>query len=140
MKRKQEKRTYKIGDISEAFFIGEAIKNKFIVSKPFGNAEKYDFVLDFKNKLIRVQVKTANFFDKKCIGGRYMANIFSGKFHSAKKYNKKDVDYICLYVPATADWYIIPTNKLDSLHISVYPHRNSNAKYEKFKNAWKILK
>ena len=136
--RKEEKRTYKIGDISEARFISDALSKGFIISKPFGNSDKYDFILDSGKILYKVQVKTANFYDDK--KRRYVCSAVSGRFGKSKLYSDKEVDIVAIWVPSTIYWYIIPTKNIDVKTLSVYPHYESKAKYEKFKNAWELLK
>src|SRR5439155_18039538 len=45
------------GEISEAAFVLRAHSLGFLVAKPWGDSEKYDFVLDAGSKLWRVQPK-----------------------------------------------------------------------------------
>jgi hypothetical protein len=46
------------GEISEAAFVLRAHSLGFLVAKPWGDSEKYDFVLDAGAKLWRVQLKS----------------------------------------------------------------------------------
>src|SRR5438046_5733933 len=46
------------GEISEAAFVLRAHSLGFLVAKPWGDSEKYDFVLDAGSKLWRVQPKS----------------------------------------------------------------------------------
>src|SRR5947209_1751083 len=46
------------GEISEAAFVLRAHSLGFLVAKPWGDSEKYDFVLDAGSKLWRVQLKS----------------------------------------------------------------------------------
>lgn len=48
-----------IGDISEQKFILYCLEHDIPISKPIGNNLPYDFIIDFKNKLYKIQVKTA---------------------------------------------------------------------------------
>src|SRR5438445_11724347 len=45
------------GEISEAAFVLRAHSLGFLVAKPWGDSEKYDFVLDAGSKLWRVELK-----------------------------------------------------------------------------------
>src|SRR5438094_9985138 len=47
------------GEISEAAFVLRAHSLGFLVAKPWGDSEKYDFVLDAGSKLWRVPLKTS---------------------------------------------------------------------------------
>ena len=48
-----------IGDISEQKFVLYCLTHNIPISKPIGNNLPYDFIIDFNNKLYRIQVKTA---------------------------------------------------------------------------------
>jgi len=49
-----------VGNISELSCILAFMKLGYAVSIPFGDCERYDFVVDINNKLYRIQVKTSN--------------------------------------------------------------------------------
>lgn len=48
-----------IGDISEQKFILYCLEKDIPISKPVGNNLPYDFIIDYNNKLLKIQVKTA---------------------------------------------------------------------------------
>src|ERR1700690_23863 len=52
--RKNPKRT---GELSEAAFLLKAQSMGFRVAKPWGDSERYDFILDSGGRLWRVQLK-----------------------------------------------------------------------------------
>src|SRR5436190_21756041 len=62
------------GEISEAAFVLRAHSLGFLVAKPWGDSEKYDFVLDAGSKLWRVQLKATEVVDA---GGDEKQPIFS---------------------------------------------------------------
>ena len=47
------------GDIGEAMFLYWMAVFVWIVSRPFGDKQSYDYIVDTRKKLLRVQVKTA---------------------------------------------------------------------------------
>ena len=51
--------TTQTGDISEYKFILYCLEHDVSVSKPIGNGLPYDFIIDYNNKLLKIQVKTA---------------------------------------------------------------------------------
>src|SRR2546421_5517793 len=61
------------GEISEAAFVLRAHSLGFLVAKPWGDSEKYDFVLDAGSKLWRVQL---NAIRGGVLGGRGNKPIF----------------------------------------------------------------
>jgi Holliday junction resolvase-like predicted endonuclease len=52
--------TVSIGDIGESLAIAKFTKEGLTVSKPLSNNAKYDLIVEFNNKLYKVQVKTTN--------------------------------------------------------------------------------
>ena len=50
--------TVSIGDIGESIALTYFLKNNCIVSKPVSNNARYDFIVEIKEKLYKVQVKT----------------------------------------------------------------------------------
>ena len=123
------------GELAEAKFIVEAISRKFIVSAPFGDSCEYDFIIDYNGKLNKIQVKSAwTLLRPETSGGRY--GVKMGKCKGKIKY--KSVDFCIVY--ALNVWYIIPMNLVEGTNITVYPHRDSDGKYEQYKNHWDLLK
>lgn len=50
--------TTQIGDITEQKFILHCLENNVPVSKPIGNNLPYDFIIEYNNQLLKIQVKT----------------------------------------------------------------------------------
>ena len=51
--------TTQIGDITEQKFILYCLEKEIPISKPVGNNLPYDFIIEYDNKLLKIQVKTA---------------------------------------------------------------------------------
>lgn len=107
----------------------------YTISKPLSQDTKYDFVLDVKGKMFRIQVKsTSSRNTKRGIKlFAYNALICSGR--SVKKiYSEKQIDYVAVYVVPCDTWYLIPIAEIKSKSIKLYPHREGcEMKYEKYK-------
>jgi hypothetical protein len=61
--------TKRIGELAEAAFVVKAAGLGFAVSKPWGDSERYDFILDSGNRTWRVQIKCTqlpNHFGASC--------------------------------------------------------------------------
>ena len=77
--------TVSIGDIGESVGIAEFVKAGFAVSKPLTNNARYDLIVDIKNKLYKVQVKsTQSIVDGKMLfvkvlKGEEMVNVDSAE-------------------------------------------------------------
>jgi len=54
------KNTKRCGERSEAAFLHKASELGFGVAKPWGDSERYDFILDNGRRLLRVQVKATD--------------------------------------------------------------------------------
>lgn len=48
-----------IGEKTEAIILAELIKRDYTVLIPYGNNQRYDYVLDIDGRFVRVQCKTA---------------------------------------------------------------------------------
>lgn len=104
-----------MGEISEAAVIFRSLEKGYAVSKPIGENQKYDLLLDMDNKIQRVQVKTA-----RMNGGALTATATStirqaGGKYKRIKYKISDIDLFAVYSPDLKKIYMIPaTNSYGS--------------------------
>lgn len=112
------------GEWAELRFITRALELKFRVSKPWGDSAPYDLVTDHRGRFRRVQVKCTIFHR----GNSYKCHLDS----NGLPYSPRDIDFIAAYVIPTDTWYILS-------NILLTPH-SPRAKYEKYKEAWHLLK
>lgn len=83
------------------------------VSIPFGDCERYDFIVDVNGKLLKIQCKTAITKDD---GASFIINGRSnmrknGKIHH-QTYNKKEIDYFATYFKQKC--YVVPVEEVGS--------------------------
>ncbi len=66
------------------------------MAKPWGDSERYDFVLDSGERFWRVQVKSTN------VGrsDRYAINATCGSIGKKKPYTAKQIDVLVAYIVA----------------------------------------
>lgn len=124
-----------LGELAQAEFIVKAMHNGLRVSEPFGDNQKYDFIVDNGNKLFRIQVKSTSCYIEN--GDNYK---LSTSYGSSKKelYTNKDIDFFACYIQPERIWYIIPVTSVHTPSIRLY--NNSNAsKLTPFKEAWNLL-
>lgn len=119
------------GCLSEQKIILKSLEKGFSVSKPLLPDSSYDLILDYKNKLNKVQIKSSYSFNKK--ENRYSVKCTG---FNNKKYTKKDTDFIIIDI--TDDFYITPIEKITGKCVRIY--KTSNGKYANFKNRWDLLK
>jgi hypothetical protein len=129
------------GEHSEIAFLYRSDQRRFAISKPFGDSEKYDYILDNrprpKVQLNRIQVKCTE-----CLrAGAYetRATYTVGKGRAV--YTKRDIDFIAAHVVPLDIWYIIPVEVCTPQPmLRFYPHRKARKmRLEKYREAWHLL-
>jgi hypothetical protein len=129
------------GEHSEIAFLFRSDQRRFAISKPFGDSEKYDYILDNRPKpkvqLFRIQVKCTE-----CLrAGAYetRAEYTVGKGRAV--YTKRDIDFIAAHVVPLDIWYIIPVEVCTPQPmLRFYPHRKARKmRLEKYREAWHLL-
>jgi hypothetical protein len=130
----------KLGDVVELKFQLKAMEHGFTVSKPIGDNDRYDLITDYKSKLNRIQVKSVSYKDTANRADSYRIASSFGASHK-KTYTSKDIDALVAYVIPEDVWYIIPVKQISGKQsIRIFPHKKGSGRYEKFINAWDILK
>jgi hypothetical protein len=100
--------TKTIGNISEAHAIAYFLKNGYAISIPFGDSNRYDFILDNGNSLFKIQVKTGQLYDGFVRVRAYSVSSKDGK--TTKNSYIDQVDYIVAYVSELDKLYILKPN------------------------------
>jgi hypothetical protein len=127
-----------LGEIAEAEFIAKAVSEGFVVAKPWGDSESYDFILNVRKKFHfwRVQVKSAH------VVGKDLTYSFRAHDHEQKSYTAEDIDALVAYAKPDAAWYVFPVKVVEGLKsLKLYPgSRKKRSKYEKWRERWEILR
>ena len=118
------------GQKVEAKFQFEVLNRDLVISKPFGDNSKYDFITDYKGLLKRVQVKSVGTPSK--FG--YQCQLSSTNGSKRLRYSKKDIDIFAAHIIPLDVWYFIPVEFVTASTVYLCPEGASKAKYEKFKN------
>ena len=94
-----------IGNVSEARILVALIEAGYIVSKPFGDGCKYDYVIDDGKLLQRVQCKTGRLKNGCVVFNAYsVAGNSGGKRQGYKDY----ADVFAVYCPDNQRVYMVP--------------------------------
>jgi hypothetical protein len=131
------------GEIVEVAFLSKAASMGFAVTKPYGDSEPYDFIVDSGNRLWRVQVKSGSY--KTGSAYRVGASHLSNTKPKQKAYTAKQIDILAVYIVPVDVWYIIPVLAFTpSTSLAFLPDTPSNygtygRKYEKFREAWFLM-
>ncbi len=95
----------RMGELSELDFLRKSMGMGMIVSKPWGDSYKYDFVCDTGGRLWRVQVRsTEERFGHR--GYAVHASVYVGR--KIVGLTDKDIDVLVGYIVSRDIWYVVP--------------------------------
>jgi PD-(D/E)XK endonuclease len=125
-----------LGEMAEAAFLAKVAGMGFVVACPWGDSERYDFILDVRGKMWRVQVKSSHRMGK---DGMYSIRAHG---HSAEAYTADEIDMLAAYVVPENVWYVFPVRALGGMRsLKLYPSsRRQRSRFEKYREAWGILR
>ena len=125
------------GEIGEAAFLSKAASMGFGVSKPWGDSDRYDLVVDVGGRMLRVQVKSAHRVSDHPSGGYN----FRACPHTRESYRDDEIDFLVLYIVPENIWYIFPPIAFKTMKsLRLYPHPgNKTSKFEQYREAWEAF-
>ena len=126
------KNSKEVGNLTELQCITALYELGCDVSIPFGNSQKYDVVIDYNNKLYRVQIKHANehwendelaYFSFKT---RWQGHNTSG--YTMTAYTENDIEFFATY--CQGQLFLIPVNECSGTvkNIRFKPPKNGQVK------------
>jgi len=148
------------GEISQAAFLLKASMMGFNLALPWGDSERWDFVVWGRDqqRVMRVQVKGTG---RLYLGGYEVQPVHSTRGGGKKRYTKREIDVIAAHVQPVDAWYLIPieaVGKAKSMRLypeaagcEVLPVRDLVGKFlrksgrrrkpdwERWRNAWEVL-
>ena len=122
-----------LGELAELAFFHKATSLGFGVAKPYGDSERYDFILDSGERFWRVQVKS--------VYGSSRFHARSG-YGDQAVYTAKEIDFLVVYVVRHNAWYVIPVESLPaSGALNFYPagSRRGAGRFECYREAWYLM-
>ena len=123
------------GEMAEAAFLHKASMLGFGVSKPWGDSEPYDLILDSGSGLWRVQVKSAY----RCNENGGFAICAHGS-RRKKSYSPKEIDVLVAYIVPEDLWYVLPVTLFrKTKSLTLFPKPSSPSKYNVYREAWRLL-
>jgi len=128
------------GELAEMMFQVEATKREYVVSKPFGDNQTYDFIVEKEGIVKRVQIKSTS-HGMHSRRGVYQINIVKslpGSKRTGGAYQENDFDILAIQVVPLNEWYIIPMKEiLNKTGIGI---GYTDSKYNQYKEAWNLLR
>jgi|SRR5450631_3039591 hypothetical protein len=120
------------GEWAEVCFMARALAQGLHLNKPWGEMTSYDFVVGHGRHFSRVQVKSTT---RRQSGG-YCCNVRSAR----GPYVGDAFDLMAILVVPEDVWYIIPAEKVRGQSGVMLRPQLSRAKYERYKEAWDLLR
>jgi hypothetical protein len=100
------------GILTEEFLKLWFLKKGFSVSVPIGDDDRYDFIVDFHGKLVRMQSKTANLTRRAgYLNFKTSSDRYNSQGNYRVRYSKDDIDYFCTMHPDTEQVYLVPVEE-----------------------------
>src|SRR5690348_7700199 len=100
------------GQLAEIAFVRKATTQGFAVAKPWGEGERYDFIVRVQNVCWRVQVKSV--LAKSPSRSHYRLNLLSGASQTSKmSYSSTEIDFLVAYIFQTDTWYVFPVRVIE---------------------------
>lgn len=116
------------GNITEFETMLAFMKNGYNILIPYGDCERYDFVVDVKGKFVRIQCKTSKSDDN---GASFQ---FSGRSCNRKdgkiihhQYTNEEIDYFITIF--NGQCYLVPVNECGAdKRLRILPAKNGQVK------------
>jgi len=127
----------RLGELSELMFQLRAGQQGWIVSRPCTEKELYDYIIDTRRHLLRVQVKSSVV---PCSKGRYHINLGRGS-GSKIPYTKQDIDFFAIHLVPEDTWYILPVEAAAGrvgLTVPKLGH-HTGTQCEQYLEAWALM-
>jgi hypothetical protein len=128
------------GEISQAAFLLRARTLGFKVALPWGDSERFDFVvwMEEGGPMYRVQVKGTSRLHRR---GYEVQPVRSTRGGQKKRYTAKEIDVVAAYVQPVDVWYLLPIKAVGrAKSLRFYPDiKSRNPMWEKYREAWEVL-
>jgi len=105
--KKLRRNPKRLGEISQAAFLLKARMLGFSVAVPWGDSERYDFVVWAKEggKILRVQVKATGRLYRR---GYEVQPVHATRGQGKQRYTARDIDVLAAHVQPLDVWYLLP--------------------------------
>jgi hypothetical protein len=140
---KRERNPKRLGELSQAAFLVKAQAMGFGLALPWGDSEKYDFVVWARpgGRLLRVQVKATGRLNG---GGYDVQPVYSTRGEGKKVYTERDIDVLAAHVVREERedvWYLLPVRAFAGVKsLRLFPDLKSrNPRWEGYWEEWKWL-
>jgi len=126
------------GELSEAAFLLKATEQGFLVAKPWGDSDRYDFIVDSGTRLWRVQLKSTAVLQQR----GYQVNLMHKMCRKRMVgYNAEEIDMLVVHIPPVDVWYVLPVELVaPSTNLRLYPNIMVRLRrWERYREAWGLF-
>jgi len=129
--------TKKRGEISELAFVHKAATLGFNVSKPYGDSDRYDFIVHSGEHFWRVQVKSTS----STWSAQYVVGAQRHSLRRAIPYTASEIDFLVAHVVPEDSWFVIPVQAFaPRTVVRVHPKGSTKVgPYDQYREAWHLL-
>ena len=130
------------GELIELAFLHKAVSLGFAVAKPYGDSERYDFIVDYRDnidrKLLRVQVKSTAVLHQ---GSYRVLCSHCSTWRHRTAYSTRQIDFLVAYIIPENAWYVFPVAVLGvRTCIKLFTqNRKTRSRFEEFREAWHLM-
>lgn len=130
------------GELVEVAFLHKAVSLGFAVAKPYGDSQRYDFIVDYPDnldpRLLRVQVKSTAILHQGCYRV-WCAHSRTRRNRAA--YSERQIDFLVAYIIPENAWYVFPVGILGPRTcVKLFTHhRKTRSHFEQFREAWHLM-
>lgn len=134
-RRKNPKRS---GELSEAAFLLKAQSLGFRVLKPWGDSERYDFVLDSGGRMWRVQLKSTAVVHARGYEVQPIYSVYGG---GKSGYTADEIDVLVVHIRLRDVWYVLPVEVVAlARNLRFYPDIACKcARWESYREGWSAM-
>jgi PD-(D/E)XK endonuclease len=128
------------GELSELAFVYKAASLGFIVARPYGDNERYDFVVDSGQRLWRVQVKSTSYLRHEC----YRVLVLRHLRGHTVSYQPSEVDFLAAHVIPEEAWFVLPIRAIGSRPVLTLARSPSARRrprlWDTYREAWHLFR
>ena len=122
------------GELGEAAFLAKAASMGIGVARPWGDSERYDFIIDAGGRLLKVQIKSAHCVSAARSGGYHIR----AQPRQKVSYRPDEIDLLIAYIVPLDIWYVFPPEafvNMTSVHL--FPNSDQRrSRFEQYREAW----
>jgi PD-(D/E)XK nuclease superfamily protein len=126
------------GGVGGGGFSVEGAEHGFRVARPWGDSDRYDFILDSGERLWGVQVKSTEVLHSQ---GYEVQPIYGVYGRGRAGYTADDVDVLVVRIGPVDVWYVLPIAAVAlAKNLRFYPDIECKcARWEGYREAWRVM-